>query len=82
VNIFTAARSEVAVPHDAGLTDITTSLTAEFGAHVDRVAISGVVREGLHDLQCSPVAARVVGLERLARDRLTALIEQGESQAR
>jgi hypothetical protein len=81
VNIFTVARSEAAAPHDPCLADVTTHLMAEFGAHVDRTAISGVVREGLHDLQCSPAAARVVGLERLARNRLIALIEQGESQA-
>jgi hypothetical protein len=55
---------------------------AEFGAHVDQAAISGTVREGLRDLQCSPAAARVVGLERLARNRLNALIEQSERQAR
>jgi hypothetical protein len=82
VNIFPAARSEAPVPSDPCLADVTVHLMAEFGAHVDRAAISGVVREGLHDLQCSPGAARVVGLERLARYRLIALIEQGESQAR
>ena len=82
MNILTVARSEAAAPHDPGLADVTAHLTAEFGAHVGRAAINGVVRDGLHDLQCSPAAARVVGLERLARNRLIALIEQGESQAR
>jgi formate-dependent phosphoribosylglycinamide formyltransferase (GAR transformylase) len=81
VNRFTVARSEAAMPHDPCLADVTTQLMAEFGAHVDRAAISGVVQDGLHDLQCSPAAARVVGLERLARNRLITLIEQGESQA-
>jgi hypothetical protein len=82
VNIRTLARSEAAVPHDPGLADVTAQLVAEFGAHVDKAAISGTVREGLRDLQCSPAAACVVGLERLARNRLVALIERSESQAR
>ena len=78
----TLTPSEATVPHDPGLADVTAHLTAEFGAHVGRAAINGVVRDGLHDLQCSPAAARVVGLERLARNRLVALIEQSEPQAR
>jgi hypothetical protein len=82
VSIFTIARSEAATRDDLGLADVTAHLIAEFGAHVDPDAISGVVRQVLCDLQCSPVAARVVGLERLARDRLIALIEQGEPRAR
>lgn len=81
MNIRTVARFEAAVPHDPGLADVTAQLVAEFGAHVDQTAISGTVREGLHDLQCSPAAACVVGLERLARNRLNALIEQSERQA-
>jgi formate-dependent phosphoribosylglycinamide formyltransferase (GAR transformylase) len=82
MSIFAATRSESPAPHDPGLADVTAHLMSEFGAHVDRTAVSGVVREGLHDLQGSPAAARVVGLECLARNRLIALIEQGESQAR
>jgi hypothetical protein len=82
VNIRTLARREADVPHDPGLADVTADLMAEFGAHLERAAVSGVVRDGLHDLQCSPAAARVVGLERLARNRLIALVEQGGSRAR
>jgi hypothetical protein len=82
VSIFAVARSEAPVPPDPGLADVTAHLMTEFGAHVDRTAVSGVVREGLHDLQGSPAAARVVGLERLARNRLITLIEEGDSQAR
>jgi hypothetical protein len=82
VSIPTGTRSDADAPHDPGLADVTADLMAEFGAHLERAAVSGVVREGLHDLQCSPAAARVVGLERLARSRLIALIEQGESQVR
>jgi hypothetical protein len=82
VNIRALTRSEAAAPHDPGLADVTAQLVAEFGAHVDRSAISGTVHEGLRDLQCSPAAARVVGLECLARNRLNALIERSERQAR
>lgn len=67
---------------DPGVADITQHLMAEFGASIDPSAISGVVLRGLHDLQCSPAAARVVGLERLTRDRLRALVGEGESRAR
>ena len=66
VNILTVARSEAAVPHDPGLADVTAHLVAEFGAHVDRTAINGIVREGLHDLQCSPAAADAAGRDRRA----------------
>jgi len=82
VNIPAVARSEADAPDESGLADVTADLMAEFGAHLERAAVSGVVREGLHDLQCSPAAACVVGLERLARNRLIALVEQGESRAR
>jgi hypothetical protein len=82
VNILNFARREADAPHDPGLADVTADLMAEFGAHLERAAVSGAVREGLHDLQCSPAAARVVGLERLARNRLIALVGQGESRAR
>lgn len=82
MSIFPSARSESPVPHDPGLADVTAHLMTEFGAHVDRAAISGVVREGLHDLQCSPAAGRVVGLESLARNRLIAMTEQCELQVR
>jgi hypothetical protein len=67
---------------DPGVADVTERLMAEFGARIDRSAIRGVVLGGLHDLQCSPAAARVVGLERLTRDRLRALVGEGESRAR
>jgi hypothetical protein len=72
------------VPHreDPCVADVTEHLMAEFGGRIDRSAISGVVLSGLHDLQCSPAAARVVGLEHLTRDRLRALVGEGESRAR
>jgi hypothetical protein len=82
MNIRTVARREADAPHDPGLADVTADLMAEFGAHLERAAVSEAVREGLRDLQCSPAAARMVGLDRLARNRLIALVEQGESQAR
>jgi hypothetical protein len=76
-----AARGE-GVPPDPGVAQVTEHLIAEFGARIDRSAIAGVVLRGLGDMQCTPAAARVVGLERLARDRLRALVGEGESQAR
>jgi hypothetical protein len=71
-------RREGVLP-DPGVAEVTEQLMAEFGARFDRRAIGGVVLSALHDLQCSPAAARVVGLERLTRDRLRALV--GESRA-
>lgn len=65
-----------------GVADVTEHLVAEFGARVDRGAVNDVVLRGLHDLQCTPAAARVVGLERLARDRIRVLVGEGESRAR
>jgi hypothetical protein len=79
---FTVPRHGEGVLLDPGVADITEHLMAEFGASIDRSAISGVVLRGLQDLQCSPAAARVVGLERLTRDRLRALVGEGESRAR
>ena len=78
---FTAPRGE-GVPSDPDVADVTEHLVAEFGAHVERGAITGVVLRGLCDLQCSPAAARVVGLERLARDRIRALVGEGEPRRR
>lgn len=66
-------------PDVTDITDITEQLTAEFGAGLDRSSISRVVLRSLHDLQCSPAAARVVGLERLTRERLRALAGEHES---
>jgi len=82
VTHFTVAPRAESVPSDPGVADVTEHLVAEFGAHVDRGAITGVVLRGLCDLQCSPAAARVVGLERLARDRIRALVGEGETRAR
>lgn len=75
---FTTTRGE-RVPLAPDVTDITEQLTAEFGAGLDRSSISRVVLRSLHDLQCSPAAARVVGLERLTRERLRALAGEHES---
>jgi hypothetical protein len=79
---FTVTHREDGVLSDPVVADVTEHLVAEFGARVDRSAISGVVLRGLHDLQCSPAAACVVGLERLTRDRLRALVDEDESRAR
>jgi hypothetical protein len=67
---------------DPGVADVTEHLVAEFGARIDRSAISGVVLRSILDLQCSPAAACTVGLERLTRDRLRALLDEDEPRAR
>ncbi|WP_219419000.1 hypothetical protein [Pseudonocardia nigra] len=54
---------------------MTENLVAEFSSRFDQPAISLTVRNCLRELQGSPSAARVVGLERLARDRLLAHLE-------
>jgi hypothetical protein len=79
---FTVPRRGEGVLPDPGLAEVTEHLVAEFSATIDQGTITGVVLRGLHDLQCSPAAARVVGLERLTRDRLRALVGEGESRAR
>lgn len=79
---FAATTRGEPVPLDPDVTDITEQLTAEFGASLDRSSISRIVLRGLHDLQCSPAAARVVGLERLMRERIRALVGESESWAR
>lgn len=82
MSLDTLAHREDSVLSDPSVANVTEHLTAEFAASIDRGAIGEVVLGGLHDLQCSPAAARVVGLERLARDRLRVLIDERESQAR
>jgi hypothetical protein len=75
---FTVPDRGEGVPPDPGVADVTEHLMAELGARIDRTAISGSSSAA----STSPAAARVVGLEHLTRDRLRALVSEGESRAR